>query len=253
MRYLFYILCVFVLTSCANRKQQLDNNDSTIIVVEDRIYEIDNALTEAKQAEYRILPTDESINDKSLVEFISDLKEIVSKKETTSLFDMLDPNITVSYGGGIYGIEEFSKHWKLNSPEESELWNVFDKLLKMGGTWEKDENGADYFCIPYIHSNKTFSKYDYDFDWPFTAVCVTPIVKVYSKPITNSTEVATLSYDIVEIDSDFIHNDFTKIQTIDKRIHGYVQTLKIMNLAEEHIVIEKRENNWKITSFAPYD
>ncbi len=121
----------------------------------------------------------------------------------------------------------------------------------MGGTWEDDED--KYFCIPYAQSNKAFSKYKYDFDWYFTAVCISPKVTVYQEPNKTSKALATLSYDIVEMDLDFMKTDFTKIHTIDKKIQGFVKTTDLIYSADQHLVIKKIDNNWKITAFAPFD
>jgi hypothetical protein len=121
----------------------------------------------------------------------------------------------------------------------------------LGGTWEND--GGKYFCIPYTNSNKAFSKYNYDFDWYITAVCISPKVIVYEDPKISSKQVATLEYDIVEMDPGFMKADFTKIHTIDNKIQGYVKTTDLIYSAAPHLVIQKINNNWKITAFAPFD
>ncbi|MBK6978891.1 MAG: hypothetical protein IPH28_18840 [Cytophagaceae bacterium] len=87
--------------------------------------------------------------------------------------------------------------------------------IKYGGTWENDED--KYFCIPYTQSNKAFSKYKYDFDWYFTAVCISPNVTVYQEPKTTSSKLAILSYDIVEMDPEFMKADFTKFIPLTKK------------------------------------
>lgn len=203
------------------------------------------------QSDYKILPIDESGSDPTLVTFIRNLKKIVSNKDTTGLFQLFDTAIIVSYGGGIYGIEEFSKNWELDKPDKSELWPILNKILSMGGTWENDE--GQYFCIPYAQSNKAFSKYKYEFDWYFTAVCISPKVIVYHEPKSTSIKLAILSYDIVEIDPNFMKADFTKIHTIDKKVQGYVKTTDLIYSADQHLVIKKIDGNWKVTAFAPFD
>lgn len=232
---------------CDVNHKQSDNNN-----LADTICSNKEDVNETEQIDYKILPIDESGSDRTLVAFISNLKNIVSNKDTAGLFKSLDTLITVSYGGGVSGIKAFSETWELDKPDKSKLWTYLNQILSMGGTWENDE--GKYFCIPYVQSNKTFSKYKYDFDWYFTAVCISPKVIVYQKPQSNSKTIATLSYDIVEIDQEVSGNsDFTKIHTIDKKVQGYVKTSNIFYSASASLIIKKINNNWKITEFAPYD
>ena len=236
---------------CVDNKQQTHNNNLADTINADKELINENKTVEAEQSDYKILPIDESGSDHSLVEFINNLKIVVLRKDTSELFKSLDTAIIVSHGGGIYGINEFSKNWKLDKPDKSELWPILNQILSMGGTWENDED--KYFCIPYAQSNKAFSKIKYDFDWYFTAVCISPEVTVYQEPNTTSKKLATLNYDIVEMDPDFMKSDFTKIHTIDKKIQGYVKTKDLIYSADQHLVIKKIGDNWKITAFAPFD
>lgn len=234
------------LLGCSDNPKQADK-----INVTDTINSNKEVVNETDQLDYKILPIDESGSDPTLVAFIDNLKKVVSNKDTSGLFQSLDTAIIVSHGGGIYGVKEFSKNWQLDKPDKSELWTILNRILSMGGTWENDED--KYFCIPYAQSNKAFSKYNYDFDWYFTAVCISQEVTVYKEPKTTSIKLATLSYDIVEIDPDFMKADFTKINTIDKRVQGYVKTTDLIFSADQHLVIKKIDDNWKITAFAPFD
>jgi hypothetical protein len=251
MRQLLYIIFALTFIGCIGNHQHTDNNNLTDTINPDRDVINEVKTIETEQGDYKILPIDESGSDPSLVAFINNLKKIVSNKDTSGLFKSLDTAIVVSYGGGVYGIKEFSKNWELNEPDKSELWKILNRILNMGGTWENDEK--KYFCIPYAQSNKAFSKYKYDFDWYFTAVCTSPKVTVYKEPKTTSIELATLSYDIVEMDPDFMKADFTKIHTIDKKVQGYVKTSDLIYSVDQKLVIKKIDDNWKITAFAPFD
>ena len=231
---------------CGDNLKQADNNNVADTIISNK--EVDNG---TDQSDYKILPIDESESDPTLVAFINNLKKVVSNKDTSGLFQSLDTAIIVSHGGGVYGVKEFSKNWQLDKPDKSELWTILNRILSMGGTWENDED--KYFCIPYTQSNKAFSKYKYDFDWYFTAVCISPSVTVYREPKTTSAKLATLSYDIVEMDHEFMKADFTKIHTIDKKVQGYVKTTDLIYSADQHLVIKKIDDKWKITAFAPFD
>jgi hypothetical protein len=251
MTKLVYVIFVLAFIGCVENKQQSYNNNLVDTINNDKKPVNETKIIEGEQYDYKILPIDESGSDTSLIVFISNLKKIVSHKDTAGLFKSLDTAIVVSYGGDMFGKEDFAKYWKLNKPEQSELWKILIRILNMGGTWENDE--GKYFCIPYAQSNKAFSKFKYDFDWYFTAVCISPKVTVYKEPKTTSPELATLNYDIVEMDPKFMETYFTKIHTLDKKIQGYVKTNDLIYSADPHLVIEKTNNNWKITVFAPFD
>jgi len=236
---------------CADNKRQVNNNNLADTIINDNEVVDESQINKNEQSDYKILPIDESGSDPALMTFISNLKKISLNKDTAGLFKSLDTAIIVSHGGGIYGVKEFSKNWNLDKPDKSELWTILNQILRMGGTWENDE--GKYFCIPYAQSNNAFSKYKYDFDWYFTAVCISPKVTVYKEPKTTSSELTTFKYDIVEMDPDFMKADFTKIHTIDKKVQGYVKTSDLIYSADQHLVIKKVGDNWKITAFAPFD
>ncbi|TJZ51822.1 hypothetical protein FAZ15_19945 [Sphingobacterium olei] len=246
MRRIFYVLFALTFMGCGDNKNRVDNST---LVDTNKLNKQPSSM-EIGQSDYKILPIDESGSDPTLVAFIDKLKKIVSEKDTSELFKSLDTAITVSYGGGIHGVIEFSKNWKLDRPEESELWKTLDQILTMGGTWEND---GEYFCIPYAQSEKAFNKHTYDFDWYSTAVCISSDVTVYEQPRTNSLKIATLNYDIVEIDHEFTNSEFTKINTIDKRIEGYVKMGTLIHVAAPKLVIRKIDKKWKIAAFAPFD
>ena len=145
MRQLLYIIFALTFIGCVDNKQQTDNTNLADTINSDKEPINESKRVEAKQSDYRILPIDESGSDPSLVAFITNLKKIVSRKDTVGLFKSLDTAIIVSHGGGIYGVKEFSKNSKLDKPEKSELWTILNQILSMGGTWENDED--KYFCV----------------------------------------------------------------------------------------------------------
>lgn len=251
MKQLLYLIYALTIIGCVDNRQQTDtiNLTNTIKSVSDPKNE--HTKVDAVSNDYRILPIDESGSDPTLVAFLTNLRKIVSRKDTSGLFKSMDTAIVVSYGGGIYGIDAFSENWNLDNSNKSELWTILKQILSMGGTWENDE--GKYFCIPYTQSNKTFSKFNYDFDWYFTAVCISPNVTVYQEPKKTSSKLATLSYDIVEMDHEFMKADFTKIHTIDKKVKGFIKSSDLFFSAAEHLIIKKIDDKWKITAFAPFD
>ncbi len=198
---------------------------------------------------FRILPVDESAEDKSLQAFVERLKKITKQKDTDGLITCLDTGIVVSWGGGMYGLETFLEEWKLNKqPERSKFWATMQRYMTLGGAW--DDNKKE-FRFPYAQSNRFFQNMDFDFDWYVTAICISPETDVYQKPLPNAKKIALLSYEVVKIIDP--GSNFIEIQTIDKKITGFVKSEQLILSADPHPILEKVNREWKIVSFAPFD
>ncbi len=113
MKRLLYIIFSLTFLGCGDSTKQADNNN-----VADTISSNNEVIDETDQSDYKILPIDESESDPTLVEFINNLKKVVSNKDTSGLFQSLDTAIIVSYGGGMYGVKEFSQNWQLDKPDK---------------------------------------------------------------------------------------------------------------------------------------
>lgn len=258
MRHIFYFFLALGVIGCSSKQPEVnDVNSNSQSKKENPQINKSVALadTTAKSKEvfsFKILPIDESKSDSSLNDFISNLKLTVKKRDKTALLKIIDPEIVVSEGGGMYGIKEFSNEWNLQNAGQSKIWTNLEGILKMGGTWEDDDEGK-YFSIPYTQSNKAFSKFKYDFDWYNTAVIKASDVKVLKEPRATSNPIGTLNYDVVEVDPDYSHSVFSKIVTIDRKIIGYVKHTDLEYSANRALVLRKKGNEWKITSYAPFD
>lgn len=253
MKTIYLLIMVLICYSCSGKKkdtsvQQKTQNPNT---------EIQDTKTVLKAEElklypskYCILPVDESAEDQSLNQFVSNLKEVVKRKDLTGLIHCLDSGIAVSWGGGEYGIEVFKMNNGLNfEPRKSEFWNTLDKLIAMGGAWDNKEKSR--FCFPYLQSNLLYSLLKVDLDCYSTVTCIEPKVIVYEKANVNSKKLRMLSYEVLTASD--VYKGFTKIQTIDQRISGYVETKRLFHCYNAHPVLEKINGEWKIVSFAPYD
>ena len=246
------LLLALLLVSCSNEKPKKalpksevkPQPEEILIPVEDT-----NKLP-IHETKYQILPVDESSEDPSLEKFISRLKGIIRRKNTEELIQCLDTGIVVSWGGGEYGIETFRKNYGLNSKhEKSGIWKTLDQYISMGGAWNNMEKSS--FCFPYIQSNVLYERLNEDLDCYSYATCMDPKVIVYEKPSNNSKKISILSYEVVIAIN--TSKEFTKIQSIDQTISGYVLTKQLFRCYNPHPVIEKIDGNWKITSFAGYD
>ena len=232
--YISILIIIGSLISCSN------NNENDKIITK-----TDSLNNNNKNDRLKIQPIDESSKDSSLVNFISKLKNIINKQDTSSLFSILDSNIVSSYGGGLYGKVDFVDNWNLKS-NSKELWYVLNKAVSLGGVFEDNDTT---FRMPYCQSDRFFQ--DTNIDWYELAVSVKPQVKVYEKNNKSSKIVGVLDYDILHVLD--IGNNFIKISTTDSIIKGYVERNDIYFSAEYILILQKNNEMWKIKSFAPYD
>jgi|GEM_PF-5230726 len=252
MKSIHCLLITFICCACSSGHKNVPPKTK----VEKQTFEIQHTEIDPKSDEhkihstnYRILPVDETAKDKSLQTFVSKLKGIVKRKDLAGLLTCLDTGIVLSWGGGMSGVETFLEEWELNKkPEKSELWPKMEQFLQLGGAWEDDKKE---FRFPYAQCDRFFQNMDFDFDWYVTAVCISPKTNVYRKPFPNAEKTAILSYEVVQILDR--GDEFIKIQTIDKKVTGFVKKDQLILSADSYPILEKINNQWKIVSFASYD
>jgi hypothetical protein len=226
---------------------EVQNISDTLVVINKNVSPVWN------KSIFNLEPIDESVSDKSLITFISNLKSVLNKKDTTQLLKIIDDSIVVSHGGGLYGKNEFRKEWELNYPKTSKIWTEMNNLLRYGGAWDQDEKFGKHYVIPYYQSDKILGEIDYEFDWYRTAISNIENVKVYRSESPNAIIIDSLNYSLIELISNSPKSTFQKIKILDKNHIGYVYSSQINYLSERSIVLVKKGVNWKIVAFAPYD
>ena len=243
---------LLLLFSCSEQEpKQISEHtiDKTRIVQTEEPAELSPEL-KVHKSKYRILPTDQSSEDVSLKKFVSKLSGIIQRKDLDGLIQCLDTGIAVSWGGGEYGIDLFKKNNGLNfEPEKSRIWNTLAQYISMGGAWDDGEKSR--YCFPYIQSNLLYTRLNVELDCYSYAICMGQEVIVYEKPGTGSKKIGILSYEVLTALN--VSKAFTKIQTVDQAVSGYVLTNQLFRCYNAHPVLEKVNGEWKIISFAPYD
>jgi hypothetical protein len=228
----------------------------------------------AQKIEYKIYPVDETKNDTTITQFIEVLEEVISAKDTFRLYKMLDKNIVSSFGGGIYGKQGFIENWYLETPESSLVWKTMKRIIEMGCVAENGRvNGTTVdsviFHFPYANANKLFDPLqkknpEYDFNPYSTIICVKENIPIYKNPNNKSVIVDYLSYDVVIMDygkskkQNLISSNnswkWIYITTIDQSISGWVlNNDDIYFLGDYSLILEKVNNEYKITGFFPFD
>src|SRR5205823_15005843 len=137
----------------------------------------------------RVPPADEASQDPSFAAFRGELIDAVRRRDSRFVLSIVDPRIDLGFDGSA-GIGDFKRNWK---PErnESNLWPVLERLLALGGTFEKS-HGRREFCAPYVTT-----RFPAGFDEFGSAAITGRDVRVRARPDPGAPVVGTLSYDVV--------------------------------------------------------
>ncbi|HPB02084.1 MAG TPA: hypothetical protein PLZ67_03950 [Bacteroidales bacterium] len=226
---------------------------------------------QTQKAEYKIFPVDETGKDTSLVAFVAQLKNILTEKDTARLFAIMHPKMVTSFGGAMYGRQDFISKWHLEKSKESVVWDLMLHAINPGGVFCEgifDEDTIEAAIqYPYATDDRLYQLAaahfpDMYFDPYFTGVCISKNAPVYENCDESSKQVATLSYDILLIDYEATMNaqpdagfDFKMhyINTLDGAVKGWIKTSDIYALGGQTLILEKKDGNWMITGFFPFD
>lgn len=185
--------------------------------------------------------------------FIRKLSLSVLNKDTSLLLSLVDDNVEIAAGGGIYGKLNFLNEFLRNS--EANAWILLSNVLRMGGIIEKD----GHIIFPFQRST-LYYHYIKDID---TISCspyciyfgIESNVCLYKSPSEKSKILVDLQYPIlVSYDEDTYSNEkFLFVRTYDCKYRGWIQKSKIYCDAGRIIRIEKVKNKLKISSVTPFD
>jgi len=193
--------------------------------------------------EKQLLPPAQEINDAEFEQAYKKFIEAVHNKDLNTLDGFLDNKIMTSFGGDA-GKPYFYEYWNLgDNPEKSELWAELEKIIKLGGVYEKDEKR---FTAPYI-----FKNFPDELDAFEYFVIIDEDVKIYEKDSTDSTIVGELDYNIVK----FENNDefwemngegFIKITAFSGK-EGYIQKKYIRSPIDYRFsLVREKAGEWKL-------
>ena len=134
-------------------------------------------------------PVDEAPKNAGFLAFRTRLQEIVAKRDVKALLEVVDPNIRASFGSD-HGVPAFIEMWKLNDPS-TELWKELGAVLALGGTFAD----VSTFTAPYV-----FSRWPDGVDSFESVAVIGRNVRIRSAPRADAPVVATVSYEILELD-----------------------------------------------------
>lgn len=199
--------------------------------------------------EMRLLPVDEAAKDPSWTSFRKRLLDAVAKRDRKFVLGILDRNVRSGLESG-RGVAEFRKQWELDS-NASPLWQELPAALFLGGAFVKHDTGPTEFCAPYVSV-----RWPQDVDAFRGGAIVAKEVLVKSAPAAASETLATLSYDIVEVQDWEVDDQSAGSRQKWVRIRlpkgeGYVPEEQVRSPIEHTACFVKSANGWRMTGFAP--
>ncbi len=199
-----------------------------------------------------VKPVDEAAKDASFLAFRTKLIEAAKKRDAKYILSIVDRKIELSFGG-LSGIEDFKKTWKINNPN-SEFWKEFLTVMTHGGTFYKEE-GSKMFFAPY-----TFRTFPEDLDvFEYSAIFGNN-VNLRAKPDLKAKVIAQLSYNVVKVDYENsvrktgTEDEFSwlKIETLGGK-KGFVKAEFVRSPIAYRAGFEKKNGKWKMTVFIAGD
>ena len=199
-----------------------------------------------------VRPIDEAAKDASFLAFRTKLIEAAKRRDTKYILSIVDRKIEISFGG-LVGIEDFKKTWKLSN-SNSEFWKEFLAVITNGGTFV-EESGSKMFFAPY-----TFGTFPEDLDGFEYSAIFGNNVNLRAKPDLRSKAIAQLSYNVVKVDYQNSvkkkgakdEYSWLKIETLGGK-KGFVKAEFVRSPIAYRAGFEKKNGKWKMTVFIAGD
>ena len=192
-----------------------------------------------KLAQGPYAPRDTCGDLKGAAEFRQALAAAVEGRDADALVALAAEDVKLDFGGGT-GRAELKKRL---TAEDRMLWRELGELLTLGCSANKQGG----LTIPWY-----FDQSIPDVD-PMMGMIVTgENVPLLSAPDEEAETVATLSWDVVEIDAMKPDDAFQKVETKDGK-QGFIATDMLRSLIDYRILASSRNGNWRIVSLVAGD
>ena len=189
----------------------------------------------------RLMPADESSSDPQLQQLLQHLVRSAEAGDIDAIVAAADPGIRTTFGDG-GGHADFRRMMRRPG-----LLEELASIIEMGGTFREEGNGRA-FWIPYVYS-----------EWPdevdafdFVAV-ISDQAPLFERPERSSPVLATLSYDILELDPAGAPTDgWRPVRTADGR-RGWVQDAHVRSPVDYRAGLVRDADGWKLNVFVAGD
>lgn len=189
-------------------------------------------------ADTRLPPVDEAARDPSLVAFRGALLDAVRRRDIEFVLAQADPDIKLSAEGS-HGHDVFRR--LLTDAQGGErIWQELETAIGLGGVFR----GDDEFCTPYLSCvviDPACNCTGYDI-----VVMVVPDAKALLEPDDETSVVATLGYDILQIID--LYDGWALVELPDGGV-GFVGRPDFRMPVDYRAQFRQRGDDWRIEAF----
>jgi len=225
----------------------------------DSIVQVDTIIP-VIQPKYKIKIKDERKLDSEIEQFMNRFEKVIQNKDVKELLKICDDSIVLSYGGGVFGKKNFINNFKLNN-KNSGFWLMGEKYLHLGGEIT-NEVGIKSYRFPTVFSlqNPKIQKERENAIYNVMHIIKDSVV-VFEKPDEKSKKVALFMMSSVLWDNQksigFEDDQYLPlwcyVYTFDKKYSGFIKREYLYAEPEYSFSIQKKNGQYKIVSFAPFD
>ncbi|WP_066507086.1 WG repeat-containing protein [Abyssisolibacter fermentans] len=183
--------------------------------------------------------------------FKQQLIDAIKNKDMEFLKNHIDEDVYFDYPSVKYCKHGIDLLFSTHSLEDDIFWSEIIRIIKLGGI--KDTN-QDRVVFPYFYSDLE----EYDFDGDKYVICFKKGTKVYSKPNLQSEIIESLDMEILKCKTLFVFPVFlnqgdmwcnVQLPTGER---GYVKSDNLWKTYNYHVIVEKKNAKWIITSMTNY-
>jgi hypothetical protein len=177
--------------------------------------------------------------------FRKKLWSAVEQRDSVALLALVADDITVTFGQGGEGKQEFIATWGLDKPES----------VKISALWEKLATALKLGCAPSgdaLVSPSIIAQLDPMLDGFTAFLAVTPGAAMRAAPNEQSPVVSLLQWDLLTVTDMAVDDGWMPAKLVDGRA-GFVRYDQVRSVLDYRAVFERRDGRWVMTAFVGGD
>jgi hypothetical protein len=211
----------------------------------------------AAQKECQVPLVDEVNEDPSFLAFRVRLQSIIKRRDKVALLAILDPKITVSFGGDV-GKKDFEKYWDIDS-KRTRLWDELGTVIANGGYMTADGD-VSTFSAPYSFEGFPGSC-PVELDLFVHQIIFGKDVALRREPSVKGELITRLSYNVVTLVGEKTVTRETGEHAVPEwyfvkslgGLEGYVNAKYVRSPIDYRAIFQKRDNRWLMVAFVAGD
>ena len=188
----------------------------------------------------RLPPVDQCVENRSFVEFRTELKSAVARRDAKALLPLVADDVHASLGGDV-GKEDFIELWGLDKPRTSGLWEELGKALSLGCALRGG--------VPTSPSFEDQMGAGRD---PFETRIAMPGAVLRRRPSDRSPVVARLRWHVLTLRGPWDGGPWVRVRLDDGR-SGYVRERLARSPTDYRAWFHKRGGRWVMAGFLAGD